>query len=153
MTRYPLLFGFRDLIAGNGFVAGVALNGRALLAEEDDKDFWMYGVNPGGLAAGGSTAPEALSEFRKDYRLVLFDIATEAASFEDFERAVSEFFNAINKPTALEWEEAVVEVRSGRVDADWLPKRRAETRLYVEVAKLDHPVPSENVPDETELAA
>jgi len=152
MTRYPLLFGFRDLIAGNGFVAGVALNGRALIVDEDD-GFWMYGVNPGGLAAGGSTASEALSEFRKDYRLVLFDIATEAPSFEDFERQVTEFFNAVNKPTASEWEEAVAEVRSGKIDADWLPKRRAETRLYVEVTKLDHPVPSENVPDEAELAA
>ena len=82
MTRYPLLLGFRDLIAGNGFVASVALNGRALLVDEDD-GFWMYGVNPGGLAAGGSTAAEALAEFRKDYRLVLFDIATEAEGFED----------------------------------------------------------------------
>jgi hypothetical protein len=100
MTRYPLLLGFRDLIAGNGFVASVALNGRALLVDEGD-GFWMYGVNP----------------------------------------------------TVSEWEEAVTEVRTGRIDADWLPKRRAETRLYVEVTKLDHPVPSENVPDETELAA
>jgi len=152
MTRYPLLLGFRDLIAGNGFVAAVALNGRALLVDEDD-GFWMYGVNPGGLAAGGSTAAEALAEFRKDYRLVLFDIANEAESFEDFEREVSVFFNDTNKPTVSEWEEAVTEVRSGRIDADWLPKRRAETRLYVEVTKLDHPAPSENVPDEADLAA
>lgn len=42
MTRYPLLFGFRDLIAGNGFVAGVAINGRALLVDEDD-GFWIFG--------------------------------------------------------------------------------------------------------------
>ena len=53
MTHYPLLFGFRDLVAGNGFVAGVNLNGRALLADEGD-GFVMYGVNPGGIAAGGS---------------------------------------------------------------------------------------------------
>jgi|SRR5436305_3832803 len=152
MTRYPLLFGFRDLIAGNGFIAGVALNGRALLVDEED-GFWMYGVNPGALAAGGATAAEALAEFRKDYRLVLFDIATEAPSFEDFERGVSTFFNAVNEPTAAEWEEAVAEVRSGRVDADWLPKRRAEARLSVEVTKVEHPVPSANVPDEAELAA
>jgi hypothetical protein len=32
MIHYPILFGFRDLIAGNDFVAGVAVNGRALLA-------------------------------------------------------------------------------------------------------------------------
>jgi hypothetical protein len=152
MTHYPLFFGFRDLIAGDGYVASVAVNGRALLAQEDD-GFWMYGVNPGGLAAGGTTAAEAQSEFRNDYRLVLFDIATEAQSFEDFEREVLEFFNATNKPTAEEWEAAVTEVRSGRVDADWLPKRRAETRLNVAVTKLVHPVPSVNAPDEAEIAA
>jgi hypothetical protein len=51
MTRYPLLLGFHDLVAGNGYIAGIALsNGRALLVDEGD-GFWMYGVNPGGMAA------------------------------------------------------------------------------------------------------
>lgn len=105
MTRYPILFGFRDLIAGNGFVAGVTVNGRALLVDEGD-GYWMYGVNPGGVAAGGATATEAQSEFRVAYRSVLFDIAAEAMDFATFRTEVERFFNETNEPTKAEWDEA-----------------------------------------------
>ncbi len=152
MTHYPLLFGFRDLVAGNGFVAGVNLNGRALLAEEGD-GFVMYGVNPGGLAAGGSNRGEAQAEFRQSYRSVLFDIAAEAQDFAEFERQVRDFVDETNGPTAAEWDEAVLRVRSGEVSADWLPKRKAESRIGVEVVLLEHPSPSANILDEAELAA
>jgi hypothetical protein len=147
-----LLFGFRDLIAGNGFVASVNLSGRALLVDEED-GFWMYGVNPGGVAAGGGTAGEAQAEFRSSYRSVLFDIAAEAKDYAEFEREVARFVDATNKPTATEWDEAVSEVRQGRVDADWLPKKKAEARIGVQVVLLEHPVPSANLLDEAELAA
>ena len=136
MPRYPLFFGLRDLVAGNGFVAAVALEGRALLVDEGD-GFWMYGVNPGGVAAGGKTHGEAQAEFRQRYRSVLFDLAAEAASFEEFQRAVAQFCEETNEPTAAEWEEAVNEVRSGKVDADWLPKRRAESKIGVRVSLLE----------------
>lgn len=152
MTRYPILFGFRDLIAGNGFVAGVAVNGRALLVDEGD-GYWMYGVNPGGVAAGGATASEAQSEFRVAYRSVLFDIASESADFAAFRTEVERFFSETNEPTKTEWDEAVSEVRSGKVSADWLPRGRAESRIGAEVVLLDHPVPSANALDEAELAA
>lgn len=152
MTHYPLLFGFRDLIAGNGFVAGVNLRGRALLVNEGD-GFWMYGVNPGGVAAGGSTAGEAQSEFRSAYRSVLFDIAAEAETIEEFARQVEQFVDETNTPNLAEWKAAVAEVRQGHVDADWLPKRKAESKIGVEVVHLEHPAPSANVLDEAELAA
>ncbi len=152
MTHYPLLFGFRDLIAGNGFVAGVDLSGRAVLVDEGD-GFWMYGVNPGGVAAGGGTPGEAQSEFRSAYRSVLFDLAAEAKDYDDFEREVNSFVTATNKPTETEWNEAVSEVRQGKVDADWLPKGRAESRIGVQIVLLDHPTPSANLLDEAELAA
>ena len=152
MTHYPILFGFRDLIAGNGFIAGVDLSGRAVLADEGD-GFWMYGVNPGGVAGGGSTPGEAQAEFRSAYRSVLFDIAAEAGSFEDFARQVKQLVEETNVPTLAEWQAAVAEVRQGRVDADWLPKRKAEAKIGVEVALLEHPLPSANMLDEAELAA
>ena len=152
MTHFPVLFSFRDLIAGNGFVASIDLSGRALLVDEED-GFWMYGVNPGGLAAGGATPGEVLSEFRSMYRSVLFDIAIEATSFEDFQRDVQQFFEATNEATAKDWEAAVAAVRSGLVDADWLPKRRAESTLAVKIHKLEHPTPAANLLDEAELAA
>jgi hypothetical protein len=152
MTRYPILFGFRDLIAGKGFVAGVGVNGRALLVDEGD-GFWMYGVNPGGLSAGGATASEAQAEFRVIYRSVLFDIAAEVADFGAFRSEVESFFGETNEPTKAEWNEAVLEVRSGNVSADWLPKGKADSRISVDIVLLDHPVPSVNALDEAELAA
>ncbi|RPH54376.1 hypothetical protein EHM82_06955 [bacterium] len=152
VTCYPLLFGFKDLIAGNGFFAGVTVAGRALLADEGG-GFWMYGVNPGGVAAGGATAAEAQAEFRRMYTSVLFDIAAEAASFEELKAEVEQFFHATNEPTAVEWETAVADVRQGRTDADWLPKKRAESKIGVEVVLLEHAVPSVNALDEAQLAA
>jgi hypothetical protein len=152
MKHYPLLFGLNDLIAGNGFFAGVSLNGRALLVDEGD-GFWMYGVSPGGIAAGGTTPSEAQSEFRKVYTSVLFDIAAEARSFEELKSQVERFFSETNEPTAAEWDLAVAEVRQGRVDADWLPKKNAESKIGVRVELLERAVPSVNALDEAELAA
>ena len=100
MTRYPLLLGFRDLVAGNGYIADIALsNGRALLVDEGD-GFWMYGVNPGGMAAGGASLGEAQAEFRTAYKSVLFDIAAEAESFEAFKAEVERFLTENEQPHA-----------------------------------------------------
>jgi hypothetical protein len=134
MTRYPLLFGFKDLIAGNDFVAGVSVNGRALLVDEGD-GFWMYGVNPGGLAAGGADRGEAQTEFRQGYRSVLFDIAARAPDFDSFRQQVVQFFEETNSPTDLEWEEVVGEVRKGNVVADWLPK--GHVRQMIRQLRID----------------
>ncbi|HEX3554990.1 MAG TPA: hypothetical protein VIA62_17330 [Thermoanaerobaculia bacterium] len=151
MTRYPLLFGFNDLIASNGFFAGVSISGRALM--------WMkvtvFGLwrQSGGISAGGRTPGEAQSEFRLLYRTVLFDAASEAKDFTSFNAEVGRFFEETNNPTAIEWEEAVLEVRKGNIEVDWLPKRSAESRIGMTVNLIEHAVPSVNALDEAELAA
>jgi hypothetical protein len=152
MTNFPLLFGFRDVVAGKGYFAGVTLDGRALLADEDD-GFWMYGVNPGGIAAGGESHAEAQAAFRQSYRTVLFDIASEAGSFDEFKSEVERFFKETNEPTLADWTDAVDQVRSGKVDADWLAKRSAESKVEVRVELLEQAVPSANALDEADLAA
>jgi hypothetical protein len=153
MTQYPILFGFRDLVAGNGFAAGVGVNGRALLVDEGD-GFWMYGVNPGGLAAGGTNHGEAQAEFRQGYRSVLFDIATQAADFESFRREVQSFFQETNESTEREWNAALAEVRKGNIVADWLPRKKTDPAKFgIDVVLLEHPKPSLNALDQAELAA
>lgn len=152
MRRYPLLFGFRELVAGNGFVAGVAIDGRALLVDEGD-GFWMYGVNPGGVAAGGSSIGDAQAEFRSTCRSVLFDIAGEAESFQEFQDQLGRFFQETNRPTLAEWEDAVKAVRTGEVTADWLPKKSADSQIGLQVQLVEHPEPSVNALDEAQLAA
>jgi len=106
MNRYPILFSRRELVEGNGFIARVGVLGIALLLEEDDET-WVEGINPGGFAAKGSSPSEALAVFYQELRLVLFDIAIEALSFEEFRAEVDRFFDETNQTALHEWEEAV----------------------------------------------
>jgi hypothetical protein len=110
MTHYPLLFGRQELIEGNGFIARVAVSGRALLSD-DDGAFWVEGINPGGFSARGENPSGALAEFCSAFRAILFDIASDAKSFQDFQDEVQAFFNETNAPALRDWEEAVKRVR------------------------------------------
>lgn len=134
MTQYPLLFGRRELVEGNGFVARVTVSGRALLVDENG-DYWIEGINPGGFAANGKSPREALAEFGSAFRAVLFDIASDAGSFRDFKDEVQRFFEETNMPALRDWEEAVQRVKAGQLDANWLSKRPADTKLGVEVVR------------------
>jgi hypothetical protein len=152
MTRYPLLFGRRELVEGDGFIAGVAVHGRLLLTDEGSES-WVEGINPGGIAARGGSPGEALAEFCAEYRVVLFDIAAEARSFEELKAEVERFFHDTSPATAREWDEAVEEVRAGRVDADWLRKRPADSPLGISVVLVQQPQATNNEEDEAALAA
>lgn len=111
VTHYPLLFGLRELVEGNGFLARVAVSGRALLTE-DGAEVWLEGINPGGFAARGLSATEALAEFSSAFRAVLFDIASDAGSFQDFHDEAQRFFNETNRAALRDWQEAVEQVRA-----------------------------------------
>ncbi len=155
MTHYPLLFGFRDLVAGRGFLAGVAVHGRALLMQDDDLGYWMYGVNPGGLAAGGADVGEAQRSFRETYRTVLFDISEDANSFEDFEKEVHRFFDETGGWLS-DWTDAVNEVKAGRIRQDWFREAdSARAKLAIEVTLLsaESLEPRLNEPDEQAVLA
>src|SRR5262249_33114798 len=102
MSQYPLLFTFRQKVSGNGFLADVTAHGRAL-AEQDGDEWWLYGVQPGGIAGGGKTILEAHTEFRKTFTAVLFELAEEADSFWAFNDAVQRFFNEEDRQSATEW--------------------------------------------------
>lgn len=148
MIRYPILFGFRDLVAGSGFVATIATEGRALLTDEGEEGFWMYGVNPGGIAGSGDTPVEAQSDFRQRYKSVLFDIARVSGDFSQFKATVERFFYEVNKPTAKEWDEAVQGVREGKVRADWMLTGKADAPRHVEVVEVREPEAAVNALDE-----
>ena len=152
MVRYPILFNRPELIEGNGFVARVSVAGRALLTEEDGA-FWVEGVNPGGFAATGATAGEALNAFCREYRSILFDIAVGASTFQAFKGEIERFFHETSEVARADWEEAVVEVRTGRTTADWLAKRPADSPLRVEVIEVRQPKAENNEEGETAIAA
>lgn len=144
MKRYPIIFGLRDVVLGDGYLAGVAVDGRALLHEEDDGYVWVEGVNPGGVTGTGNSHTEALEDFRKNYRGALYDIALEASNFKAFRREVKEFFENTGDLPVRDWEEAVEDVRAGKITADWLSRRSAETRFGIRVAEFRKPAASKN---------
>lgn len=152
MTRYPLLFGRHELVEGNGFIARVAVSGRALLIEEDG-EVWVEGINPGGFAASGESRGEALAQFCLAFQAVLFDIASEATRFEEFREEVEKFFGDTNATALREWEEAVQQVKAGKLNADWLKTRPAESQLEVEVVEVNQPAAINNELGEAALAA
>lgn len=132
-VRLPILFSFRDMLFGNGFVVEVsAQNGRAVCAQEDDA-IWMYGVNPGGMAASGATAIDARREFRKAFSGILQELAREATSFKEFVVLVNEFFNDTNPGSESDWLEAVQRVRTEHLTAEGLPKVPAESPRKIDI--------------------
>jgi hypothetical protein len=150
--RYPLLFGRRELVEGDGFIAGVAVSGRALLTQEDE-EYWAEGINPGGFSAKGESPGEALAAFSEEFRIVLFDIASSTSDFGAFKVEVERFFNDTNEVALREWESAVAEVRQGKITVDWLTMRPADSPLNVEVVLIDHPKAANNEEGLAALAA
>ncbi len=135
MVNYPLLFEFRDLVAGNDFLASVVIAGRALI-REDNEGFWMCGVLPGGICADGDSQREAAAEFRSMYRAALYDLAAEALDFKRFQKEVQDFFKDEDRVFAKTWKEAVATVRRGGLASDWLGKQPAESPRSVEVVQV-----------------
>lgn len=156
MNHYPLMFTFRDVVSGDGFLAGVTVSGRALMVHEDGK-WWAYGVRPAALAESGNTPQEAFASFRNRYRLVLFDIAAEAPNFLAFNQDVDQFYYEKDEDEENRWETAFAAIRTGQVAPeppfDTLPKEAPETRpTHISVERLDNKSagrikPSDNVTD------
>lgn len=158
LKNHPLLITLRDAISGDGFLAGITLSGRALMRKEDDGKWWMYGVRPAGLADSGETIDEAFSHFRGRYLDILFDMAQEASSFDDFRKEVEGFFNEgdANDEDERLWEEALKAIRMGEVSppkefAGFERKSPESTPSQITVERLNDAEkrfkPSDNVRD------
>jgi hypothetical protein len=146
VTFFPLVFRFPDVIVGTGFVAGVIVEGRVLLTEEDG-EVWMYGVIPGGVVGGGRERAAAFREFKISYLSFLFDIASGAGSYEEFATAVRGFFEQVNHRTEELWCTALTDVRAGNAMASDLPTVVAEDqppRLVVQSLETSRATPAIN---------
>jgi hypothetical protein len=159
LKEHPIMVTLQDTISGNGFLARITLSGRALMRHEDNK-WWMYGVRPAGIAASGDNIEDAFLRFRGRYKEILFDIAQESSTFEDFATEVERFFNesdADNEDERL-WERALSAIRSGSCAPPTpfanLPRRSPESNpSFIKVERVDAKakdirlMPSDNVPD------
>lgn len=139
MADYPILFGFRDAVAGRGFLAGVQVDGRALLTQEDGA-WWAYGVDPGPVAASGATPIEAYQALRQAVQQVWFHSAELAESYEAFRADVERIFAQRDVEDEARWEVARLAIREGALQPvaplDELP-RRTTFRLGLVVDRLD----------------
>ncbi len=158
MPDYPVIFTLRDVVSGNGYLAGVTLTGRAVMfQDEEDTKWWVYGVRPGAIAETGSTPEEAFLHFRNSYKNVLFDEAEECATFEDFRKAVEDFYYQLDREEEDRWLSAFQAIRSGEVKPEppffsQLPKEPPEKRpSTIAVERLDKQDArfnsTDNVPD------
>lgn len=139
----PLLFSLHEPIFGNGFCAGVALNGRALAKHDEDGDgsWWVYGVHPGPIAAHGSTMPEAFAAFVHAFREYVRRTAADAESFAAFKAEVERCFRQSDELTVAEWEKARASVRSSKaktVDGSY-DKVRSPPAPTIDVAQIKDP--------------
>ncbi len=157
--HYPLLFAYKDCIAGNGFIASVVVSGRALMFREDG-DWWMSGVQPAAIIECGDTPEETAIHFRDRYKTVLFDIAAEASGFGDFKSEVEQFFNQTEAEIADSWQKAFELIRSGEVTPkepfSKLPKQAPEAReTEIKVLIVDPGTvsPTDNMLDMALIAA
>ena len=122
---YPLVFGFRTSVLGEGWVAGVELCGAAVVTKEADGEYIAHGLKPGGVAGVGSTVTEAYIAYKEEVQTVLYDMAGDG-SLDAFREGVFEFFES--------------------ADA-WGEERFAEGRLMVAAGKVESSLPVEPRPE------
>ena len=135
LKQLPLFFSFREIVIGDGFLAGVSMNGRALL--EEGEETWISGAAPVGFAGGGLDRTAAFVEFRRAWVEVLFDIANETASFDEFKQKCDEFLDSSVEALTKEWEAALEDVRrKNYVDPSLRSLPADDQPLTFEVVKL-----------------
>lgn len=151
-AHYPLIFRYKDCIAGNGFLASVVVSGRALMTKEDGK-WWMYGVRPSAIAETGQTPQETALRFRERYRRLLYDFVGKADGISDFTEEVQVFFNEKEPAIEKQWSESFKLIREGRVKPEApfskLPKERPEENeptVSIEEIEPSSLSPEDNIP-------
>ena len=128
---HPLVFTLQNAVEGCGFLAGVTVRGKAVMEQDDNGEWWMYGVCPGAIAGGGETPNEAFLNFANRYKEVLFDIADECKNFLGFKGEIDAFFHAEDAEEAERWNQALDDVRQNRSAAPpepftKFPRQKAE---------------------------
>ncbi|MBA3638768.1 MAG: hypothetical protein M3541_22275 [Acidobacteriota bacterium] len=131
-TCLPLIFTYRDLIAGNKFQATVAVRGRALAHLDADDEIWIEGVQPGGMSGTGVSLQEAHADFRRGFTAILIEIASLSSDFASFEAEVHRFFYEKNEVAMQEWGASIDPARAEQLAAQFaLDRIKPDTEPYV----------------------
>ena len=126
-NAWPLIFTYRGNVFGHRYIAYVSAVSRVLGIQEDD-GIWLSGVQPGGVAAGGTNVREACEAYRKAFVGVLADIASSAGDFAALKTEAARML-ADRDDTAFEdWTGAwrtTAGTRLGRTQMQQLPVKPA----------------------------
>lgn len=160
---HPLVFTLQNAIEGCGFLAGITVTGKAVMEQDENGEWWMYGVCPGAIAAGGNTPKEAFQNFRNRYKEVLFDIAEECGGFLVFKNETEAFFRSEDPEEDARWERALKVVRGNDSAPPQpfteMPRKRAEdVAVEIRVERLESKkgkqfTPTNNIQDSVAQAA
>jgi hypothetical protein len=146
---YPVVFGLKKHVNGNGFLAEVTLNCTAIFEfDEDEKEWWALGVQP-------------YLNLKVALVKVLFDSAQLTDSYDAFEADVKQIMGACHAEELKRWEEAREAIKKGAaVEAGFEDLPRVEKPILpsVEVGRVDNQVkvtfvPSDNLVDNLAAAA
>lgn len=133
-VAYPIIFTITDLVSATRYQAGVTACGRALMVREEDGRWWLYGVEPGGLAEAGDSPEKAYGRFAVAFRGILADIALESDDFVAFSDGVRRFFYESDPGDNGRWERALDDLRSGALKPE--PRLAGQVRLPAETPRL-----------------
>jgi hypothetical protein len=86
-------------------------------------------VRPGAIADFGATPEEAFLKLQDRYKKLLFDLAEEAKTFNDFKAEVEAFYRQPNNEEEARWSEAWRAIKSG------------ETKIIAPFKSLDRASP------------
>jgi hypothetical protein len=151
--QLPIVFTYRQPILGNGFVAGVRMRGRAII-ENEGQEVWVTGVAPAGFAGGGLDRTSAIADFRKGWTVILFDIACESTSYEDFQAKSRTFLESSVDDMTEHWEAARAAIRGSGYAKESMPTASKEEQVVeIEIVDLTQYAPRDNEFDDPVKAA
>lgn len=149
MTDHPLIFKFKGVFQTPLFAAGITVEGHVLATKEEDGQWWLYGVNPGGMSQSGATLDLAYANFRTFFKGIVEDLAAEAPSFEAFQAEVAKFIADTDAEDSARWVKARAELKAGQAAEASFSKMTRVTGeskpQLVDCTRLDQPKPVTSV--------
>ncbi len=129
-TYVPLFLDYKfETSCNHGFIVEVTMKARVLI-EDDGKDQWIYGVNPGGIMARGPSSDNlasAIGSFSRILGLVISDLSDVAESFAQFREEMIASFST-NAPYHDFWRQAITAARHGSLDTRDMKRESAEAK-------------------------
>lgn len=135
----PILFSYSNVIFGNGFITRIKIDGKALL-EQNCEEICISSIKPLGFAGVGDIVT-AFEDFEQTLNSVLYDIAYDSLTFEEFCSMISDFFVSNHFQLKTLWKDSLRDIRKNNLIQFDLPRiNLGDLDFFYSVNKLSlHP--------------